>query len=63
MEYKKLNNGLEMPILGMGTYQVRDPEECKNQVKLALKHSYRLIDTARAIPMKPISVKPSRKVV
>ncbi|MCR4699104.1 MAG: aldo/keto reductase [Bacilli bacterium] len=47
MEYKKLNNGLEMPILGLGTYQVRDPEECKNQVKWALKHGYRLIDTAQ----------------
>lgn len=45
---KKLNNGVEMPMLGFGTYQVTDPEECKNSVLTAIRAGYRLIDTAVA---------------
>ena len=45
---KKLNNGIEMPMLGFGTYQVTDPEECKNSVLTAIRAGYRLIDTAVA---------------
>ena len=45
---KRLNNGVEMPMLGFGTYQVTDPEECKNSVLAAIRAGYRLIDTAVA---------------
>jgi 2,5-diketo-D-gluconate reductase A len=43
-----LNNGVEMPILGFGVYQVTDPEECERSVFEALQTGYRLIDTAAA---------------
>lgn len=48
MESVKLNNGVEMPILGFGVYQVPDPEECERSVFDALQSGYRLIDTAAA---------------
>jgi diketogulonate reductase-like aldo/keto reductase len=41
-----LNNGVEMPILGFGVYQVTDAEECERSVSEALQTGYRLIDTA-----------------
>ena len=47
MEYVKLNNGVEMPILGYGVYQV-DPQECERCVRDAIDTGYRLIDTAQA---------------
>ncbi|MCU0693856.1 MAG: aldo/keto reductase [Polyangiaceae bacterium] len=43
-----LNNGVEMPILGFGVYQVPDPEECERSVTEAIRAGYRLIDTAAA---------------
>ncbi|PAF22332.1 2,5-diketo-D-gluconic acid reductase [Terribacillus saccharophilus] len=48
MEFVKLNNGLEMPILGFGVFQIEDQEECERSVLEALKAGYRLIDTAAA---------------
>ena len=47
MEKVKLNNGIEMPILGYGVYQVT-PEECERCVSDAISVGYRLIDTAQA---------------
>lgn len=47
MEYVKLNNGIEMPILGYGVYQVT-PEECERCVSDTISVGYRLIDTAQA---------------
>ena len=47
MEKIKLNNGLEMPILGIGTYLLT-PDEAENSVYTALKNGYQLIDTANA---------------
>lgn len=44
----KLNNGVEMPILGFGVYQIPDYDECKRAVLDALETGYRLIDTAAA---------------
>lgn len=44
----ELNNGVEMPILGFGTYQIDDLEECERSVAEALRTGYRLIDTAAA---------------
>lgn len=46
MKYATLNNGVKMPILGFGVYQIPDFEECKKSVLTALKAGYRLIDTA-----------------
>lgn len=43
-----LNNGVEMPILGFGVFQITDPEECERIVYEALRAGYRLIDTAAA---------------
>lgn len=48
MEYVTLNNGVKMPILGFGVYQVSDLKECEKVVGDALKTGYRLIDTAQA---------------
>ncbi|GIP52533.1 aldo/keto reductase [Paenibacillus vini] len=46
MQTVTLNNGVKMPILGFGVYQVPDAEECENAVYEALMAGYRLIDTA-----------------
>ena len=48
MENVILNNGVEMPILGFGVYQVTDPNECETSVLEAINAGYRLIDTAQA---------------
>ena len=47
MEYIKLSNGVEMPLLGYGVFQV-SPAECERCVSDALRVGYRLIDTAQA---------------
>ena len=47
MEYIKLSNGVEMPLLGYGVFQV-SPDECERCVLDALNVGYRLIDTAQA---------------
>lgn len=47
MQYVKLNNGVEMPILGYGVYQV-SPDECERCVSDAIGVGYRSIDTAQA---------------
>lgn len=46
MQTVTLNNGVKMPLLGFGVYQIPDAEECENAVYEALKAGYRLIDTA-----------------
>lgn len=51
METIRLNNGVEMPILGYGVYQVT-PEECERCVLDAISVGYRSIDTAQAYIMK-----------
>ena len=47
MEYIELNNGIKMPMLGLGTY-ILTPDEAENSVEVALKNGYKLIDTANA---------------
>lgn len=47
MQTVKLNNSVEMPILGYGVYQV-DPKECERCVSDAIDSGYRLIDTAQS---------------
>lgn len=46
MQTVTLNNGVKMPIIGFGVYQIPDAEECENAVYEALMAGYRLIDTA-----------------
>jgi len=48
MQTVKLNNGIEMPQLGFGVFQVTDLKECEDAVYNALQAGYRLIDTAAA---------------
>lgn len=48
MEYKTLSNGVKMPILGFGVYQVPDLAECERVVSDAISVGYRSIDTAQA---------------
>ena len=42
-----LNNGIEIPQLGLGTWQSKEGEEVENAVQCALENGYRLIDTAK----------------
>ena len=48
MEYTVLNNGVSMPMVGFGVFQVADAEECARSVHSALEVGYRLIDTAQS---------------
>lgn len=48
METVTLANGIKMPILGYGVYQVNDLEECERVVSEAIEVGYRSIDTAQA---------------
>lgn len=48
MQNVKLNNGIEMPQLGFGVFQITDLAQCKQAVLDAINSGYRLIDTASA---------------
>lgn len=48
MQHLVLNNGVKMPILGFGVFQIPDASECERVVTDALGVGYRLIDTAQA---------------
>jgi len=47
MKNVKLSNGVEMPILGFGVYQIPDLKECERVVSEAIEVGYRSIDTAQ----------------
>ena len=47
MQTISLSNGVNMPLVGFGTYQIIDPEECERSVLTAIETGYRLIDTAQ----------------
>lgn len=47
MEKIKLNNGIQMPVFGIGTFMI-EPIDAERSVEFALKNGYRLIDTANA---------------
>lgn len=47
MENIVLNNKLECPVVGIGTYML-SPADAENSVREALKMGYRLVDTANA---------------
>lgn len=44
MQNVVLNNGLEMPILGYGTFQIFDKNKCRQCIYEAIKAGYRLFD-------------------
>ncbi|WDH96619.1 aldo/keto reductase [Paenibacillus urinalis] len=46
MKYVTLNNGVKMPILGFGVFQIQDSNQCEQSVLEAISAGYRLIDTA-----------------
>ncbi len=46
MQTVKLNNGVEIPILGFGVFQITDASECEGSVVEAIQAGYRHIDTA-----------------
>ena len=46
MQTVKLNNGVEIPILGFGVFQITDPAECERSVVDAIQTGYNHIDTA-----------------
>jgi 2,5-diketo-D-gluconate reductase A len=46
MQHVVLNNGLQMPIVGYGVFQIADADECQRSVVDAIDAGYRLIDTA-----------------
>jgi len=48
MKTVKLNNGIEMPQLGFGVFQITDLQQCEDVVVDAINAGYRLIDTAAA---------------
>lgn len=47
MNTTKLNNGIDMPVVGIGTFML-NPDQAEESVYNALKNGYRLIDTANA---------------
>ncbi len=47
MEYMTLNNGLQCPVIGIGTFMLA-PNDAQNSVREALKMGYSLVDTANA---------------
>lgn len=53
MEYVTLNNGVKMPMLGFGCYQLHDDRESEESIYNALMSGYRLIDTAAAYGSEP----------
>lgn len=46
MQHVTLNNGLRMPVVGYGVFQIADADECQRSVVDAIEAGYRLIDTA-----------------
>ena len=52
MKYVTLNNGVTMPQLGFGVFQIKDPVECEQAVLDAISVGYRLIDTAASYGMR-----------
>ena len=47
MQYTILNNGIKMPMVGFGVFQIHDAKTTQTVVEEAIKTGYRLIDTAQ----------------
>jgi diketogulonate reductase-like aldo/keto reductase len=60
MEYVKLSNGVEVPQLGFGVFQIL-PNETKDAVSKAIEEGYRHFDTAQAYRMRKEWVKQLQK--
>ena len=61
MEYRELSNGVRMPVIGYGVFQI-PPERTERCVRDALEVGYRLIDAAQAYGIEA-AVRPSVKMV
>lgn len=48
MDYTTLSNGMRLPLVGFGVFQVPDAAQCEAAVLTALENGYRLIDTAES---------------
>lgn len=46
MQYRTLSNGVELPMIGYGTFQIKDAAQCEQCISRALEAGYRLFDTA-----------------
>ena len=46
MQYRTLSNGVELPMIGYGTFQIKDAAQCEQCISEALETGYRLFDTA-----------------
>lgn len=46
MQYRTLSDGVELPMIGYGTFQIKDAAQCEQCVSQALEAGYRLFDTA-----------------
>ena len=46
MQYRSLSNGVKLPMIGYGTFQIKDAAQCEQCVSEALEAGYRLFDTA-----------------
>ena len=46
MQYRTLSNGVELPMIGYGTFQLKDAAQCERCISQALEAGYRLFDTA-----------------
>ena len=46
MQYRMLSNGVELPMIGYGTFQIKDAAQCEQCISRALEAGYRLFDTA-----------------
>ncbi|MDD4247104.1 MAG: aldo/keto reductase, partial [Dysgonamonadaceae bacterium] len=47
MDYQTLNNGVKIPVLGLGVFRMEDEKEAYNSVRKAIDLGYRHIDTAK----------------
>ena len=54
MKHVELNNGIKMPILGFGVFQMNDQAECERSILDALEAGYRSI---ASIPLHPTATK------
>ena len=53
MEYVTLINGIKMPAVGFGVFQIKEKDECVRVVLDAIESGYRLIDTAKIYENSP----------